>query len=143
MAESHVISALAAKRSELAGQINFHKAEIAKLTQEIKMLSDTIKLFDPEYNVQTIKTKHLRKNNAFFSRNEAGRIILDFLRLSDKPVSTNEIARSVMDSKGIDPKQRQQLQATILNTLHKLKKKGLIKIESIDKRNSYLWVLLS
>jgi hypothetical protein len=142
MAESHVVSGLVAKRSELSGLVNFHKAEIVRLNQEIKMLGETIKLFDPDYKVQSIKTKHIHKNNAFFTRNEAGRTILDMLRISGKPLSTSYITTAIMDKKGIHEDKRTALQATLINTLHKMKKKGLIQIVSIDKRNCYFWELI-
>ena len=142
MAESHVVSGLVAKRAELAGLVNFYKSEIVRLNDEIKMLGETIKLFDSAYNVQAIKTKHHKKNNVFFERNEASRMIFDLLRTSAKPVFTNEITQFILEKKSIDPSQRQALQATLLNTLHKLKKKGLICIVSIDKRNCYAWELV-
>lgn len=142
MAESHVVSGLVAKRSELAGLINYHKSEINRLNEEIRMLGETIKLFDPAYNVQAIKTKHIKKKNVFFERNEASRMIFDLLRTSGKAVSTNEITQHFIDKKGIDSDHRQALQATLLNTLHKIKKKGLIRIVNIDKRNCYFWELV-
>lgn len=143
MAESHVVSGLVAKRAELSGLVNFHKSEIVRLNDEIKMLGETIKLFDPAYSVQSIKTKHHKKNNVFFDRNEASRMIFNLLRTSAKPVYTNEIAQFILEKKSIDPSKRQALQATLLNTLHKIKKNGLIRIVSIDKRNCYAWELIN
>ena len=42
MAETHVISALVAKRSELAGLVAHHRKEITRLSEEVKTLDATI-----------------------------------------------------------------------------------------------------
>jgi len=142
MAESHVVSGLEAKRSELAGLVSNYKSEIKRLNEEIRMLGEAIKLFDPEYKVEAIKTKHINKNNAFFERNEASRMIFDLLRTSDKPISTVEITQFILEKKNVDPSQSKALQATLVNTLHKIKKKSQVQIVSIDKRNCYAWELV-
>jgi len=92
MAEPHVISALVAKRSELAGLVDHHKKEVVRLSQDVKLLDATIRLFEPDYRIQAIKTKRRQKKNNFFKHGEAHRMILDMLRESGKPLSTKEIA---------------------------------------------------
>jgi len=51
MAESHVLSGLAAKRSELAGELNFLKAEMDRIASEARAIEVAIKVFDPDYNL--------------------------------------------------------------------------------------------
>jgi hypothetical protein len=45
MSESHVVSGLVAKRSELAGLIDHHQKEIDRLTGDLVHLDAAIKLF--------------------------------------------------------------------------------------------------
>lgn len=141
MAESHVISALAAKRSELAGLVLHHRKEIARLSEEVKTLDATIKLFEPDYNTRAIKTKRYQKPNSFFKHGEAHIMILDILRESGAPLSTNGIAKKVILKKGIDEKQEKPLQACILTILHRQKKSGLVEMTGKDSKGNCSWIL--
>ncbi len=60
MAESHVISGLVAKYSELAGEIDYHQKTIKEIKVKIEAVETSIKLFDPDYDLRTIKTKSIR-----------------------------------------------------------------------------------
>ncbi|MDD5273817.1 MAG: hypothetical protein PHU14_14005, partial [Methylovulum sp.] len=80
MAETHVISALVAKRSELAGQVAHHKKEAARLSEDVKLLDATIRLFEPDYKTEAISPKRYQEKNAFFKHGEGGRTVLDILR---------------------------------------------------------------
>jgi hypothetical protein len=71
MAETQVISALTSKRSELAGVIEFHSKEIGRITEEVKALDATTKLFEPEYRINSIKPKRYQRKNKFFKHGEA------------------------------------------------------------------------
>jgi hypothetical protein len=57
MAESLVVSGLVSKRSEVAGQIISYQAEITRLQESLSHLDGSIKLFAPEYDLRTIKSK--------------------------------------------------------------------------------------
>jgi len=142
MAETHVISALTAKRSELAGLVAHHRKEMVRISEEVKMLDVTIKLFEPEYRIRSIKPKRYQKKNEFFKHGEAPRTILDILREADRPLSTNDIAKSVMPLKGISGEHEKALQASILTTLHKQMKSGLVELTGKDRTGNCIWVLI-
>lgn len=78
MAETHVISALVAKRSELAGLVDHHRKEIARLLQDVKLLDATIRLFEPEFSTDLIKAKRHHKKNVFFKHGEGGRVYITY-----------------------------------------------------------------
>lgn len=143
MAETHVISALVAKRSELAGLVAHHRKEITRLSEEVKTLDATIKLFEPDYRIHTIKPKRYQKKNTFFKHGEAHRTVLDVLRESGKPLSTNAIAKLIVSRKGIDSEHEKALQASILTTLHTQKKSGLVESTGKDVKGSCIWVLVA
>ena len=142
MAETHIISALTAKRSELAGLVAHHRKEIARLAEEIKTLDTTIKMFEPAYRIHTIRPKRYQKKNAFFKHGEAHRMILDILRESATPLNTNDIAKAIISIKGIDGECEKALQASILTTLHKQKKSGLVETTGKDTKGHCIWVLV-
>ncbi len=65
MAESHVVSGLVAKRSELVGQIEKLQDEIAEIRALMDCIDGSIKLFDPDYDLRTIKGKRTNKTNGY------------------------------------------------------------------------------
>jgi hypothetical protein len=82
MAESHIISGLVSKRSELAGLAQHYQAEINRISGDIKHIDATIKLFDPEFDLRTVRAKEHRERNQSFNKGECQRTILDILRES-------------------------------------------------------------
>jgi len=142
MAETHVISALTAKRSELAGLVAHHRKEMIRFSEEVKTIDATIKLFEPDYRIQAIKTKRHQKKNDFFKHGEAHRLILDILREAGKPLSTNNIAQAVMSDKGIGGEHEKALQASILTILHRQKKSGLVGTTGKDHKGNCIWIIV-
>ena len=55
MADSHVISALVKKRAELRGDIIHYKQLIATLDKDLQTIDATIKIFDVDYDISSIK----------------------------------------------------------------------------------------
>ncbi|MDP1544394.1 MAG: hypothetical protein Q8L87_00110 [Anaerolineales bacterium] len=123
MAETHVISALVAKRSELMAH---YRKEITRLSEEVQTLDATIKLFEPDYRIHTIKPKRYQKKNVFFKHGEGGRAVLDILRDAVKPLSTNAITSAAMLRNGISSEHEKLLQASVLSILYRHKKKGVV-----------------
>ena len=139
MAETHVISALVAKRSELAGLVEHHRKEVARLLQDVKLLDATIRLFEPEFSTDLIKAKRHHKKNVFFKHGEGGRAILDILREAGKPLSTNAITTAAMAKNGISGEHEKLLQASVLSILHRHKKNGLVVNTGKDDSGSCVW----
>lgn len=87
MAESHVISALVSKHSELQGQIEHHKTILNGLIDDLDSVSKTIRVFAPEYKLNLIKSKSVC--DRYFARGELSSKILSCLKI--KPSSISEI----------------------------------------------------
>ncbi|WP_415878132.1 hypothetical protein [Methylomonas sp. TEB] len=135
MAETHVISALTAKRSELAGLAEFHQKEINRITEEVRVLDSAIKLFEPDYRIQSIRPKRYQRKNEFFKHGEAQKLLLDIIRQSDKPISTITIAEEAIRRKGLelDKKQFSAFKSTIGGALIRYRSAGIIVETSKDK----------
>lgn len=100
MAESHVVSGLVAKRSEVSGLISHYQHEIARLQGDMQHLDATIKLFDPEYDLRTIRPKQVRQSSRLFANGECHRLMLEALREMGGQGSTGEIAQRIHACKG-------------------------------------------
>ena len=142
MAESHVISALVSKRSEVAGLIDHHKKELSRLADEVKTLDASIKIFDPTYRIQGIKPRAYRKQNIFFKSGEANRLLLDILRDANEPLSALAVVDAVIERKALtlSDEQLPKLKASIGNTLKAQSKSGLIQEVGKEKGVS-LWAV--
>ncbi|WP_411726881.1 hypothetical protein [Methyloglobulus sp.] len=128
MSESHVVSGLVAKRSDLAGQIEAHRSELVRLQSAVAHLDYTIKLFAPEYDLRTIKAKRTNTRNQYFLSSEAQRITLDVMRETGRAMSSRELVEAILDRKGIEATATviAQVQRNIIGILHRLEKRGVV-----------------
>ena len=129
MAQSHVISGLVSKRSELAGLLDHHQKEIIRLSAEVSAIDGAIKVFDPSYRIQDIKSKRQFKVNPFFAHGELHKIILEVMRDAEQPIATPDICTQVIDRKGLtlDSEQLGMVRASVSNALNRQSNKGMIR----------------
>jgi len=66
MAESHVVSALANKRAEIAGLIARARQQIGQCQADLAHLDATIRLFAPAMEPETIPAKTIRQSDLRF-----------------------------------------------------------------------------
>lgn len=142
MAETHVISALVNKRSEISGLITHYKKELSRLGEEVKTLDAAIKLFEPDYELEGIKTKQFKRKNIFFKHGECSRMMLNYLRVATSPLSTQGLTLKVITDKGLElsPNDQKALRMTIYSTLSIQAKRGLV--EMIKVEGNALWQLV-
>ena len=100
MADTHVISALVKKRAELRGDIIHYKQLIATLDKDLQTIDATIKIFEPDYKFgsEKIVNKH---RNKFFNNGEAKVLVLEVLKNSDIPLSTDKISDIIATNKNL------------------------------------------
>ena len=128
MAQSHVVSGLVSKRSELAGILEHHQKEMQRLGSEISALDVSIKVFDPTYKIQSIKPTKKYNHNPFFASGELHRLIQEVMRDAGQPISTPDISEQVISRKGLtlDSEQLGVVKAAVSNALSRQKGKGMI-----------------
>ena len=129
MTEPHIVSALIRKRAELSGEIRDLERRIARQRIGLANLDATIRLFSPEANPDAIPPKRRNRRTMYFARNEFSRLTLDALRLAPIPVSSADIAASILRAKNMasdDEAMKVVLNERILSILRKLHKRGAV-----------------
>jgi hypothetical protein len=106
MADPHVISALRAKRAELAGLIDALERQVGQLRADLIHVDGVLRLYQPERDPEEIKPKQFRGRNRYFDRGELSRLCREAFRDAEGPLSVADIVSSVIASKRFDPGDR-------------------------------------
>lgn len=148
MSESYVVTGLVAKRAELTGKIEHFQSQIRQISMELDHLDATLLLFNPDYNLLSIKPKGIRSTNPWFLKGEISRLTLEILRMSTAPVSTCDITDALIVRKSIaieGTKERDRLIKSLLGALQQMRKRGVVEIAGRIKGlggGPMLWRLL-
>lgn len=144
MAESHVISALIKKRSEVSGEIKHYENLLKKSKLNLQSIDQTIHLFDESYDLRTIKAKRVHRER-YFKTGEAKVLILNILRTATDPLSTNNLAQKLALNKGIENNESFDLgrfKKIVFSSLERCEKNELIERVGKD-RLAILWQIKS
>lgn len=137
---AHTISGLIDKRAELAGKIETAQTELRNLVIALDSLDATIRLFDPEIDLDDVKPKPLPARNQAF-RGELSRVVLSTLRKARKPLPAHDIALHVMAGRGLNAADRPLLRVMVKRVgacLRNYRTKGVLRsIEGSER--SVLW----
>ncbi len=101
MAESHVVTALVAKRAELSGDLERLYERRDAIKAHVAHLDAVLRLFC--YRGDPAKIKPRRKRNWIFRRGELQRMVIDIERDATAPLHKEEIALEVMSRKVWSP----------------------------------------
>ncbi|MFB1033697.1 MAG: hypothetical protein QMB77_09405, partial [Aliarcobacter cryaerophilus] len=146
MADSHVISALVKKRAELRGDIIHYKQLLSSLDKDLQTIDATIKIFDVDYDISSIKPV-IKSRNRFFNNGEAKVLVLEVLKSSNLPLSTDKISEIIATNRNLafeNKADKSNFQKSILlalntclsnNLVEKVSKDGLSIIWKIKELN--------
>lgn len=144
MAESHVVSGLIAKRSEMAGLIEHHQKAIARLAADLMHVDATIKLFSPEVDLRTVRAKTHRVRNQYFKPGECQRLILEIYRdAAGQELSSRQVAEQMVLRKGFENTSDmiEQMQKNAVAVLRRLEGKLFQLGNGIGRAQT--WALIS
>jgi hypothetical protein len=134
MADSHVISALVKKRAELRGDIIHCKQLIATLDKDLQTIDATIKIFDVDYDISSIKLV-IKSRNRFFNNGEAKVLVLEVLKNSEIALSTDKIADIIAIKRNLsfeNKTDKSNFQKSILLALNTCLSNGIVEKVSKD-----------
>jgi hypothetical protein len=128
MAQSDIVSGLAEKRGELAGQAERHRRELERLARELVHLDAAIRLFDPDYPSGAGRVR-MHPQRPRFGQGECQRLILETLRDAAGPLSEGALARALAERKGWEtgPAALAELHKTAQGVLRRLAAKGVAR----------------
>jgi hypothetical protein len=101
MADLHVVSALRAKRGELAGLIGGLQDQLREAMIQIDHMDCTLRLFDPDIDLDEIKAKPLSLRHHAF-KGQVTRAILAMLR-TEGAMDTRPITIRLMAERELNP----------------------------------------
>lgn len=129
MAETHVISALVSKRSELLGEIKHYEALVREHKENLSTIDKAIHIFDISYDLRTIKPKRVLKER-YFKSGEAAILLLDALRELKRPAKTDELAEIIASVKKLkldSDYEKATFQKAIVASLSRTVDNGLVE----------------
>lgn len=129
MAETHVVSALRAKRAEISGYIHDLEKKVRTWRARLAHIDASIKIFSPETDPEAIPPRRTYRRSGYFKKGELARLCLDELRKAEgQPITTVTIVAGIIRAKGLpdDPALAENLTERVLSYLRVKKKAGAI-----------------
>ncbi|MDB5739521.1 MAG: hypothetical protein JWP16_561 [Alphaproteobacteria bacterium] len=130
MADSHAVSALKTKRIQVASQIEALQGQLRQATIDLDHVEAALRLFDPEVDLTALSPRKVAPV-LYDTKGDTGRIILDTLRASMRPLSTAQVCEAVMKARALDTNDRalcrMMMRRTNANLKHWANKRGLIR----------------
>jgi hypothetical protein len=135
------LAGLVAKRAEITGRIEALQVELRELSLALESLDNTIRLFDANYPVESIRPKPVAP---IYKAVPGGtlRMVLSMIREAGRPISTRTIVTHVMAAHGItDPDRRTALlfRQRVGSLLRHYRTKGLLRSIKSDDGSFLVW----
>jgi hypothetical protein len=129
MAETHVVSALRAKRAEISTYIHGLEKKVDAWRARLAHIDDAIRIFSPETDPEATPPRRTYRRSGYFKRGELARQCSDELRKADgKPLTTAAIASSILDAKALprDPDLMASVSDRVQGLLRERMKRGQV-----------------
>lgn len=131
----HVLSALIAKRAELAGQLEHHQSLARQALIDLDNVDATLRLFDADIVLEVIKPKPIPPRHAAY-KGEVARHCFERLRKSSGPLTTDELTKYVMTERKMNWADRRLMRSVLKRVgscLRHYRLKGLIVSKENDE----------
>lgn len=129
----NTVAGLQAKRAELIKLRERLAANIKKVTCDIDHLDATIRLFDPEADLERVRLNHYATKHRAF-KGHMQRFVLDMLRKSESELTSRMITTAWIEERGLRPDEAtfQILRKRVGACLTKLTANGVTQSRPLD-----------
>ncbi|MRD74185.1 hypothetical protein GH865_13150 [Rhodocyclus tenuis] len=110
------------------------------MQEDLQHLDATIKLFDPEYDLRTIRAKEMRQRNHYFDNGECHRLMLEALRELGGRANTAQIVQRVSERKGFEADAHHAVYRGLDGALRRAASTGLVVKNGRDESGN-IWKL--
>lgn len=135
----HTISGLLTKRADLFNEATAARDRIAEIKNDIDALDRVLASLGYTGDLDAAMPR--QKRQVVFGRGELSRAIFDELRFADGPLSTRELAQSVIATTGMDKRDRKfvsDMTRRLSKTLRTLVQEGRVK-KLADSKGGVKW----
>lgn len=125
----YALEALKKKRAEMTGEIALCHARLQQLSEDLEHLDATLRLFAPDFVVESILPKVFTPPKSWSKRGEMSRAVLSILRVAKGPLGTREIASMIVTQRGLDndPGILNVMARRVGHVLRDKREKGLVR----------------
>jgi hypothetical protein len=142
IAYTQTIHGLIRKRSEISGELSALKEQMDRLMSQLDALDVSLRVFRPEIDMEALPGPKMPRLNVAF-RGEVLRYCADLFRQAEGPLTTEEIAVSVMRARRLDVSNadlRRTMTHRIGSTLRDMRAKGYIRdVGKVEGSNMKRW----
>lgn len=119
IATTQAMHTLLQLHAELGGKILDNKAEAKRLAASMKAVEAVLKMLQPGYDIRPIAIRR-RTPNPWFKRGTVFRHAIEVLKAAEKPLTTREVARRMLQAKGVPlaHKAVRHLAGSVQSSLH-------------------------
>ena len=128
MTDSHVVSALVRKFSEIKGKLKASEKHSRELRADLVHIEAVLKLFRSNYETAAIMATRPKRPIRWGKRGQGWRSALEILRKAEAPMSAREIGLQVARKLGVEAKGEplRYLVTSIGDSLQRGTKKGIV-----------------
>lgn len=139
-----MITGLVKRRAELAGEMQRTQEALAQMVRDMETLDNAIRLVAPELDIPAIAPRFVKPPADWSRRGEMSRMVLGILRLSQKPLTSREVAGRLIVERGLTatPQLLNKMTRRVSGCLREQRDKG--RVENAPARGGlYLeWVII-
>ena len=95
-----MVEGLIKRRAALAGEMKRAQAALSQMARDLETLDNALRIVAPDLDIPSIAPKMVKPPADWSKRGEMSRVVLGMLRLSQKPLTSREIAAEMIVHRG-------------------------------------------
>ena len=135
----HTISGLLKKRADLFNEASQLRDRIAEIRNDIDALDRVLGSLGYKGDLDAAMPR--QKRNVVFGKGELTRAIANEIRLADSPMTSREIAQSIVSAEGMDKRDRKfvtDVTRRVSKALRIMSQEGRVS-KAVDAKGNLMW----